>query len=133
MKSAIIWRDVLNSPMQEICFLMEIKATGVFLRCVKPLAKRYRSFKQDYSAFLDQLEKNPQMGTDLGNGYRKVRMTISSKGKGKSGGARVITLNMVERNGCLYLIYAYDKSDADSVNLDVIKETVAEMGLEGDN
>ena len=78
---------------------------------------------------LDDLEKNPRMGIDLGNGYRKVRMSITSKGKGKSGGARVITLDMVERNDCLYLIYAYDKSDADSVNMDVIKRIVSEMEL----
>lgn len=69
------------------------------------------------------------MGVDLGDGYRKVRMAIAAKGKGKSGGARVITLNMVERNDCLYLIYAYDKSDAESVNLNVIKEIVASMYL----
>ncbi len=108
---------------------MEIKATKVFLRCVKPLAKRYRSFMQDYLDLLDELEENPQMGTDLGNGYRKVCMAIASKGKGKSGGARVITLNMVEREDCLYLIYAYDKSNADSVNLDILKEIVREMEL----
>lgn len=56
-------------------------------------------------------------------------MAIAAKGKGKSGGATVITLNMVERNDCLYLIYAYDKSDAESVNLNVIKEIVASMYL----
>lgn len=108
---------------------MEIKATETFKRCVKPLAKRYRSFKQDYKDFLDDLEENPQMGTDLGNGFRKVRMAIASKGKGKSGGARVITFDMVERNNCLYLIYAYDKSDADNIKLDVIKDIVSEMDL----
>lgn len=108
---------------------MEIIATETFKRCVKPLAKRYRSFRKDYDDFLDDLEKNPQMGTDLGNGYRKVRMAIASKGKGKSGGARVITLDMLERNNFLYLIYAYDKSDAESVNIDVIKRIASEMGL----
>ena len=109
---------------------MEIKATEVFRKCVKPLAKRYRSFTKDYNALLDELEKNPKMGTDLGNGYRKVRMAIASKGKGKSGGARVITFDTIERNDCLYLIYAYDKSDADSINLNIIKEIVAELDLD---
>jgi hypothetical protein len=106
---------------------MEIKATKIFIRCVKPLAKRYRSFQKDYAKLLDELEMNPQMGVDLGDGFRKVRMAITSKGKGKSGGARVITLNLVERNDCLYLIYAYDKSDAESVAIDVIKRFVSEM------
>jgi hypothetical protein len=108
---------------------MEIKATRIFIRCVKPLAKRYRSFRTDYAKFLDELEKNPELGVDLGDGFRKVRMAIASKGKGKSGGARVITLNFVKRNNCLYLIYAYDKSDADNVSLDVIKRYVREMDL----
>ncbi len=38
---------------------------------------------------------NPQIGTDLGNGLRKIRMRISSKGRGKSGGARVISFTVV--------------------------------------
>lgn len=108
---------------------MEIKATPMFLRCIKPLAKRYRSFKQDYLNLLDELEGNPQLGIDLGNGFRKVRMAITSKGKGKSGGARVITLDMVERNGLLYLIYCYDKSDADNVNMNIIRDLVGKIDL----
>lgn len=108
---------------------MEIIATKTFIRSAKSIAKKYRSFNADYQTLLDGLSKNPNMGIDLGGGYRKVRMAISSKGKGKSGGCRVITFNMVERNGCLYLIYAYDKSDYDNVEIDVIKELVAEMGL----
>lgn len=108
---------------------MEIITTEEFKRCAKPLAKRYKSFNQDYQALLDELEKNPHLGTDLGNGYRKVRMAIKSKGKGKSGGARVITLDTLELDGYLYLLFVYDKSDADSVDLDVIKKIVSDMGL----
>ena len=36
---------------------------------------------------------------------------------------------MLEKNGCLYLIYAYDKSDYDNVEMSVIKELVADMDL----
>lgn len=56
-------------------------------------------------------------------------MMIASKCKGKSGGARVITLNTIERNDCLFLIYIYDKSDSDSVDINLIKEIVSEMDL----
>lgn len=42
--------------------------------------------------------------------YRKATIAITSKGKGKSGGCRAITLNIVERNGCLYLHNAYDNN-----------------------
>ncbi len=108
---------------------MEIIATDEFKRCAKPLAKRYKSFNQDYQNLLDELEKNPKLGTDLGMGYRKVRMAIKSKGKGKSGGGRVITLDTLEYDGCLYLLFVYDKSDADRVDIDVIRELVNKMGL----
>ena len=108
---------------------MEIIATSAFIRSAKAIAKKYRSFNADYQRMMAELTENPRMGVDLGNGYRKVRMAISSKGKGKSGGCRLITLDMVERNGCLYLIYAYDKSDYDTVELSVIKSIVADLDL----
>lgn len=108
---------------------MEVIATKSFIRSAKSIARKYRSFNADYQKFVAELSENPAMGVDLGGGFRKVRMAISSKGKGKSGGCRVITFDMLEKNGCLYLIYAYDKSDYDNVEMAVIKEIVAEMGL----
>lgn len=109
---------------------MEIIATHPFIKSAKAIAKKYRSFNDDYQKFIAELSENPKLGVDLGGGFRKVRMAISSKGKGKSGGCRVITFDMIERNDCLYLIYAYDKSDYDSVEMKIIKEIVAEMGLQ---
>ncbi len=108
---------------------MEIIATKTFIRSAKAIAKKYHSFNADYQTLIKELNDNPALGVDLGGGYRKVRMAISSKGKGKSGGCRVITFDMLEKNDCLYLIYAYDKSEYDNVEMAVIKELVAEMGL----
>ena len=39
----------------------------------------------------EELSENPILGTSLGDNCYKVRVAIKSKGKGKSGGARVIT------------------------------------------
>lgn len=65
--------------------------------------------KQDFSNFLDELEKNPFQGSELGKGLRKIRMAITSKGKGKSGGARVITVTAIvsvdETNVTLLTVY----------------------------
>lgn len=108
---------------------MEIIATKTFIRSAKAIAKKYHSFNADYQTLIKELTDNPTLGVDLGGGYRKVRMAISSKGKGKSGGCRVITFDMLEKNDCLYLIYAYDKSEYDNVEMAVIKQLVAEMGL----
>ena len=115
--------------MQEILFSDGNYSDTSFFKSTKPLAKKYKSFNEDYKALIKELTANPKMGIDLGEGYRKVRMAISSKGKGKSGGSRVITLDMVERNGNLYLLYIYDKSETDNVVLSVIKSLVSEMNL----
>ncbi len=66
-----------------------------FVRQFKRLAKKYHSLATDFQTFKRGLEQNPLQGDDLGNGVRKVRMAITSKGKGKSGGARIISLNIV--------------------------------------
>ncbi|MDE5887295.1 MAG: type II toxin-antitoxin system RelE/ParE family toxin [Muribaculaceae bacterium] len=108
---------------------MKIETTKSFEKSVKPLAKKYRSFKEDYKDFINQLEERPDTGIDLGNGIRKVRMAITSKGKGKSGGARVITFHTIKREGILYLIYAYDKAEYDNIILPVIKELINDLGL----
>lgn len=108
---------------------MDVIATKVFIKSAKAIAKKYRSFNADYHILIEELSTNPQMGVDLGEGFRKVRMAITSKGKGKSGGCRVITFDLFERDNRLYLIYIYDKADYDNINLSVIKSIVKDMDL----
>lgn len=57
----------------------EVKTTSDFDRSAKNLAKRYRSFKADLRDLIASLEANPDQGTELSPGIRKIRMTISSK------------------------------------------------------
>lgn len=54
----------------------------------------------------------------MGKGVHKVRMAISSKGKGKSGGARVITLILAlsEKDTEIGLHYIYDKSERNNIS-----------------
>lgn len=108
---------------------MRVVATQTFIKSAKPLAKKYRSFNADYHKLVDDLTNNPSLGIDLGDGFRKVRMAITSKGKGKSGGCRVITLDMLAKNDCLYLLYIYDKSECSNVTKDIIKKLAAEMDI----
>lgn len=63
----------------------------------------------------------PDLGTPLGQQAFKVRLAIRSKGRGKSGGARVIThletvLMMDEELQTVSLFYIYDKSDTASIS-----------------
>lgn len=84
------------------------------------LAKKYRSLPNDLLLLTRELENNPYLGDDLGNGKHKVRMAIASKGKGKRAGARIITyeLNISEEGLVLELILLtiYDKSEMENVS-----------------
>jgi hypothetical protein len=55
-------------------------------------------------------------------------MAIRSKGKGKSGGARVITCVVAVRE-TVYLLSIYDKSDQESINDARLKEMLEELGI----
>ena len=108
---------------------MKVKLTPSveFLRQLKRLSKKYRSMGADYLALKESLMKNPFRGDDLGGGVRKIRMAISSKGKGRSGGARVLTLNvLVCGDADVTLLTIYDKNEIDSVSDEYIKWLVSE-------
>ena len=100
--------------------LTPIIATPEFLKEAKKLSKKYRSLKEDLSALFEELEQNPTLGTSLGDNCYKVRLAIKTKGKGKSGGARVITHLFIE-NETIYLLSLYDKSEQDSISDKEIK------------
>jgi mRNA-degrading endonuclease RelE of RelBE toxin-antitoxin system len=91
-----------------------ILPTPGFGRELKKLSKKYTSIKNDLSQLLVALASDPALGQPLGNNCYKIRMAISSKKKGKSGGARVITyVKIVDE--VIYLLSIYDKSDTDSI------------------
>ena len=103
-----------------------------FRRGAKALRKKYPSFESDYNSFLDELEKNPFSGESLGKHTYKNRMAIASKGKGKSGGARVITYNLQKLEEDVILITLmtiYDKSDIENVSDAYIRSLVKDIEL----
>ncbi len=88
----------------------EVLYTEFFRKSIKLLAKRYGSLRDDLESLISTLETSPTLGIPVGKGCYKIRMAIKSKGKGKSGGARIITcVKYVE--GKVFLLAAYDKSE----------------------
>ncbi len=85
-----------------------------FDKQLKRLAKKYPSLKNEFAELLESLEQDPEQGTNLGNNCYKIRIAIASKGKGKSGGARVIT-NFVIAEDTVFLISIYDKSEKENL------------------
>ena len=105
-----------------------ISTINEFDRRVHQLLKKYKSLKDDLKALQQELIKNPFQGTDLGGGVRKVRMAIASKGKGKSGGARVLTLTVLVSDGTdVTLLTIYDKNEIDNVSDEYIRWLVSEV------
>jgi len=62
-----------------------------FRKDAKKLAKKYRSLPRDLKTLLSEIEGNPYVGDRIGEVSYKIRLAINSKGRGKSGGAPVIT------------------------------------------
>ena len=91
-----------------------IVAVPTFKKELKKLARKYHSIKSDLATLFETLEINPEQGTALGNNCYKIRLSITSKNKGKSGGARLIT-NFVIADDTVYLLSIYDKSDKDNL------------------
>jgi mRNA-degrading endonuclease RelE of RelBE toxin-antitoxin system len=110
----------------------EIQTTSYFDTEAKRLAKRHRSFIDDLQDFQEELLKNPYQGTELSPGKRKIRLTIDSKGRGKSGGACVITFTYLvdEKDGVVILLLLYDKADASSIKMNVVRKIIKDLGLD---
>ena len=84
--------------------------TRRFGKEIKRLIKKFPSLKQEFGTLIESLTENPAIGAPLGQNCFKIRISIQSKGKGKSGGARVIT-HIYWENETVYLLTIYDKSE----------------------
>lgn len=105
-----------------------VVVTDGFKKHAKGIAKKHHSLKSDLDKLIHSLEENPTQGEPLGKDCYKVRMAISSKGKGKSGGSRVITcVNIV--NQTAYLITIYDKSNKENISDKELDELLRLAGL----
>ena len=94
-----------------------------FQRQAKRLVRKFPSLKKELLALIDNLKQEPTMGTSLGNDCYKIRLSIASKNKGKSGGARVITC-VYMTDSEVYMLSIYDKSERSSLNDKEVKELI---------
>jgi mRNA-degrading endonuclease RelE of RelBE toxin-antitoxin system len=93
----------------------KVKTIPKFEKELKRLSKKFPSFKSDFSLLLKSLKEDPSQGTPLGNECYKVRMAIESKGKGKSGGARIITCFKIVHS-TVFLLSIFDKSERENIS-----------------
>lgn len=117
-----------------------VKITKAFKTAVKPLLKKYQSLPKDLLNLEKELTKAPRLGTPLGKDTYKIRLKVTSKGKGKSGGARVISLVETTLIGfteivsdeeiTVNLITIYDKSDVDNISNKELKELIQNFKMD---
>lgn len=98
----------------------KVKTLVLFEKQAKRLFKKYPSLKNEIKQLILTIKENPNEGTPLGNNCFKIRLAIASKGKGKSGGARIIS-HIVVAKETVYLVSIYDKSELSSLSPAEIK------------
>jgi mRNA-degrading endonuclease RelE of RelBE toxin-antitoxin system len=108
-----------------------VRLTAFFLKKAKRLIKKYHTLQSSLKQLEQALISNPKLGDSYGSNIYKVRLADESKGKGKSGGFRVITY-IVEETAVstdIYLITIFDKSEEASIGKDDIKKILNSEGL----
>jgi len=112
-------------------------ATQYFRRDAKKLLKKYRSLKNELKELSESLTEDPRKGVQITENAYKIRLAVKSKGRGKSGGLRVITYVYVkiqkdDETTRVYLLTIYDKSDIDNLSDNIIKEYIDDIQKEID-
>lgn len=103
--------------------------TKPFEREAKFLLKKYVSLKAELVALGNQLTLNPYLGDKITENTYKIRIAVKSKGKGKSGGLRLITFILVkveeqEEITNVFLLAIYDKSEYEDISNSKIAERI---------
>jgi hypothetical protein len=106
--------------------LAEVRVLTSFLRKAKKFLKKFPSLVTELEMLADSLRTSPGQGTHLGSGLYKIRLASESKGRGKSGGFRIITYYIPpsETGHIVYLITIYDKSEESSISKEELQELI---------
>ncbi|MCF2496366.1 type II toxin-antitoxin system RelE family toxin [Dyadobacter chenhuakuii] len=104
----------------------EIIATPHFQKDFKKLLKKYPSIQSDIVALSETLLSNPTAGNEVFKNCYKLRFAIKSKGKGKSGGGRLITYVKITSQR-IYLLTIFDKSEKENVTDAYVKQLLKEL------
>jgi len=103
--------------------------TNRFEKELKKLIKKFPSLKSEYVNLIAEISEKPETGTDLGSNCHKIRISIASKGKGKRGGARVITYVYIDSKS-VYLLTIYDKGEKSNIKTNELKEMIESLDLD---
>lgn len=116
-----------------------VRITSTFKAALKPLLKKYPTLGIDLLNLEKELTKTPRLGTPLGKDAFKIRLKISGKGKGKSGGGRVITYveatvigvkeKISEDEITVNMVMIYDKSETSTISQKELRRLITNIQL----
>lgn len=112
--------------------MTNVVSTAHFKRNAKKLIRKYPSLVGEIERLIDLLEKEPFQGISLGRDCYKIRLAIASKGRGKSGGGRVVTCVKIE-NDVVHLLTIYDKAEKEDLEPNELDGILEDEGLLPDN
>jgi mRNA-degrading endonuclease RelE of RelBE toxin-antitoxin system len=116
-----------------------VRVSKSFKRLAKPLLKKYSSLANELLSLENELLTNPKFGIPLGRDSYKIRLAVKSKGRGKSGGLRVIThldtemvciVEEINENYVISLIAIYDKNETATISDKELKELIEQLQSE---
>lgn len=108
--------------------MIKVYTIPEFDKSLVKLSKKYRSLKAEYLEFVEKVENDGVQGVSLGNGIFKARFAVKSKGKGKSGGLRIISYHdvIVALDGeVILLVDIYDKNEFTAVDKKILQKRIA--------
>jgi len=121
----------------------KIIAIEEFKRDAKKLLKKYVSLKNELAQLQTDLQANPRMGTLIQENTYKIRLAVKSKGKGKSGGMRIITHvveleilvteSIIEHEITVFLLTIYDKSELENISDSELTHLIKEVNNDLDS
>ncbi|MCH8317991.1 MAG: type II toxin-antitoxin system RelE/ParE family toxin [Bacteroidetes bacterium] len=99
-----------------------VYTTPLFDKKFKKFKRKFPSLENEIDELIKELKQNPKQGIDLGANIYKIKLASKSKGKGKSGGFRIITYLIAEKKKEteIYLITIYDKSEDSNIRKQII-------------
>jgi mRNA-degrading endonuclease RelE of RelBE toxin-antitoxin system len=106
----------------------KVVITSEFAKEAKRIAKKHSGIKNDIAKLIADLTIDPFLGTELGQNFFKIWISITGTNKGKSGGARVITYVVLNAETVL-LAEIYLKSENDTADVAVIIGRLKNQGL----
>jgi len=103
--------------------------TPTFNRKFNRFKKKFKSLEFDLMVFIEKL--HDLKASDLGGGVYKYRLSVESKNRGKSGGFRIISFEILvaENLKNITLLTLYDKSEQSSISKKEISLILKEQGL----